>query len=251
MKSSLTSITFRQKSLEEIVALAKKAELSAIEWGGDVHVAPGDQESAKKALALCRENGLDISGYGTYFYATDTEDFAPVLENALILETPIIRVWAGKGFGPSENYPSDARKKFTEKLANAAFMAKERGLTVATEFHSSSLTDNISSAMQLFSDAPDLKSYWQPRTHPKQTIEENLSDIATLGDKLINVHTFHWLDGGIRRPLSEASDEWLRYFRAVKEHGNAGYAAIEFVMDNTDEQLCADAETLNALLSQI
>lgn len=251
MKSSLTSITFRKKGLEEIVALAKKAELDAIEWGGDVHVAPGDKEAAKKALALCRENGLNISAYGSYFYATDTEDFAPVLENALILETPIIRVWAGKGFGPSENYPADARKRFTEKLAQAAFDAKQRGLTVATEFHGSSLTDNITSAMQLFADAPDLKSYWQPRTHPKQTIEENLSDIATLGDKLINVHCFNWQDGGVRRPLAEATEEWLRYFRAVKEHGNAGYAAIEFVMDNTDVQFYADAETLKALLSQI
>ena len=46
MKTSLTSISFRSKSVQEIAHLAHAAQLDAIEWGGDVHVKPGDKEAA-------------------------------------------------------------------------------------------------------------------------------------------------------------------------------------------------------------
>ena len=37
MKSGLVSVSFRQKTPLEICALCRKANLSAVEWGGDVH----------------------------------------------------------------------------------------------------------------------------------------------------------------------------------------------------------------------
>lgn len=249
MKSSLTSITFRPKSIEEIVTLVKKAELDAIEWGGDVHVAPGDQEAAKKAYTLCKENGIAISAYGSYFRAKPEEDFAPVLENALIMQAPVIRVWAGAGFGKSENCTEDDRKRFTEKLENAALAAKSHGITVATEFHCSTLTDTLSSTVQLLKDAPDLRTYWQPRTHPAQSVAEDLSDVQTLAEKIINIHVFHWV-GDLRKPLSEAFEPWQQYMKAVRQSTNAEYAAIEFVANDSDTQFLEDAATLRRLIAQ-
>ena len=49
LKTGLTSVTFRRKTQEEIVALAAQAQLDGIEWGGDVHVPPGDLPAAKAA----------------------------------------------------------------------------------------------------------------------------------------------------------------------------------------------------------
>lgn len=46
VKTGLVSVTFRQKSVEEIAALTAEAGLSGVEWGGDVHVPPGDREAA-------------------------------------------------------------------------------------------------------------------------------------------------------------------------------------------------------------
>ncbi len=250
MKSSLTSITFRQKSIKEIVGLVKKAELSAIEWGSDVHVMPTDREAAKQAYSLCKQNGIAISAYGSYFRAKPEEDFAPVLKNALIMEAPVIRVWAGTGFGKSENCPEDDRKRFSEKLANAAFAAKSQGITVATEFHCSTLTDTITSTLKLLKDVPDLRTYWQPRTHPTQNADEDLSDIQALAEKIVNIHVFHWV-GRDRKPLSQGFDLWTQYMKAVNRYTKAEYAAIEFVSNDSDAQFLEDAAVLRRLLTVI
>lgn len=250
MKSSLASVSFNKESIEEIIALAKEADLAAIEWGAKTHVVAGDRAAAEKAKKLTREAGLAISGYGAYYYGMPDENFAPVLENALILEAPIIRIWAGKGFGPSENCPEDLRKQITENLQAAAVEAKKHGIIVATEYHLSTLTDTIDSTIRLLKEAPDLCTYWQPRHHPVQGVEKEIADIKALGERLVNAHAFCNIDF-VRYPLDTWSEDWAQFITALRAHTKAGYAAIEFVKDDTEEQFFADAKTLNQLLSQI
>lgn len=38
IKTGMTSVTFRKKSAENVIALVKEAGLDGIEWGGDIHV---------------------------------------------------------------------------------------------------------------------------------------------------------------------------------------------------------------------
>lgn len=252
MKSSLTSITFRKKSIEQIVALACTAGLDAIEWGGDVHVAPGDKEAAQKALRLSRENGLQISAYGSYYRCKSEEDFTPVLESALRLETPIIRIWAGAGFAYSKDCPPDDRLRFTEKLADNVRQAKEAGCIVATEYHSNTLTDTLASTQQLLSDIPDLYTYWQPRTTcPPLPVAQNIADVEALGKRIVNVHMFYWDEEYVRHPLKDNADNILQYLRAADRYTDAKYAAIEFVKDEQDAQLLEDARVLRDLLQKI
>ncbi len=40
-KVGLCSITFRDLSVEQVIALSVRAELDGIEWGGDYHVHQG------------------------------------------------------------------------------------------------------------------------------------------------------------------------------------------------------------------
>ena len=47
----MTSVTFREKSISDIVEVAHAAGLSLIEWGADRHVPPGDAKAASEALA--------------------------------------------------------------------------------------------------------------------------------------------------------------------------------------------------------
>jgi len=42
----LVSVTFRQLTVPEIGELATECGLQAVEWGGDVHVPPGDFAAA-------------------------------------------------------------------------------------------------------------------------------------------------------------------------------------------------------------
>ena len=46
--TGLTSITFRQLTVEQIVELVQQSGLDGIEWGGDVHVKPGEEALARE-----------------------------------------------------------------------------------------------------------------------------------------------------------------------------------------------------------
>ena len=46
--SGMTSVTFRKKTVEQIIAIAVKANLKGIEWGSDVHVPVGNIDRARQ-----------------------------------------------------------------------------------------------------------------------------------------------------------------------------------------------------------
>ena len=70
----LVSVTFRQKSIREICEICCGARLSAVEWGGDIHVPPQNAAAAREARELSREFGLEICSYGSYWRAGDGRD---------------------------------------------------------------------------------------------------------------------------------------------------------------------------------
>lgn len=79
-RAGLVSITFRNKTPREIVALMKRAGLSQVEWGGDVHVKPG-AESAAEVRRMTEGEGLRTSAYGSY-YRLEENAFGPWLDEA-------------------------------------------------------------------------------------------------------------------------------------------------------------------------
>lgn len=249
MKTSLVSVTFRKKSIEQIVALTKSAGLDAIEWAGDSHVLPNDFEAAAKAVKLCRENNIEISAYGSYYGKMPDHDFASVLETAIALKAPVIRIWAGWFMGHSSNCSPEDRAKFTADIKKAVEMAAEKGVMVATEFHPNTLTDNIDSALQLLEDVPGLYTYWQPRY--TQSIEECISDIRRLGKKCVNVHIFQRNAENKKAPLAEGKEKWAACLQEVKAVTDTQYVGIEFVMGDTDEQFYADAQITKELVNAL
>ena len=48
----LTSVTFRQMSVDEIIALARETGCTGIEWGSDVHIKPKQLDLAGQAAVL-------------------------------------------------------------------------------------------------------------------------------------------------------------------------------------------------------
>ena len=66
--TGLVSISFRDRSPEILIAAAKAAGITAIEWGSDVHVPAGDVDCAQKVKALCQEAKIAIPEYGSYYY---------------------------------------------------------------------------------------------------------------------------------------------------------------------------------------
>ena len=222
MKTSVASVTFRRKSVCEVAELARRAGLDAVEWGGDIHVPPGNAQAARAALHCTRENGLTVSAYGSYYRAGAEEDFGPVLETALSLGCRVIRVWAGR-------------------QGSALCTQEER-------YHADTLTDTLASALALLGEAPGLRTLWQPPVG--LTAAENLHALHALEGRVENLHVYHRDREGACRPLAEGTADWHAYFAAAQKDGTQRYATLEFVMGDNEEQFLQDAAALHVLLKE-
>ena len=246
-KAGLVSVTFRQLSPKEILALMARTELCAIEWGGDVHVP--DAAAAVEVRKLTEDSGIEVASYGSYYRCGEEQDFAAVLQTAVALGAPNIRVWAG------DKGSLEADEAYREKVACDArmitAMAMSEGLTVGFEFHGGTLTDTTKSTLDLMkaAETEGLFTYWQPPVGSRT--EGNLEAMDALMPMISNIHCFEWkmIDGTcVRRPFAEGAAHWGAYFRKLHEAGKTGYALMEFVRENEPEQLIADAAALCALL---
>ena len=228
--------------------------MAGIEWGGDVHCPHGHVAAAGEAAAMTREAGLAVASYGSYYRAgpaaggKDSPEFGAVMESAVALEAPLIRIWAGSvGSGSTEADPAywaavadDARR--VSRLAAA------EGVAIAFEFHAGSLTDTLTSTLRLLAliDDDNVSCYWQPPLGSKR--QPNLTAIEALGEKLSNLHVFHWLPAAAdkidRRPLAEGDQDWLNYLAEASAIPGDRWALLEFVADGELDAFVADAAAL-------
>ena len=244
--TGLTSITFRQLTVEQIVELVQQSGLDGIEWGGDVHVKPGEGALAREVGDRTRQAGLQVLSYGSYLHVDGpehiAEDFKPVLQSALALSAPVIRVW------PGGREPDRADEAYYDRNAEAlriiGEMAGQHGLTVATEYHRGTLTQNAESAQKLMQriDSPYVKTYWQP--NPDITAADNRHEAAAMRPYLANVHVFCWTKGNERHPLAQGDADWRAYLQALELDPQRQHAIIEFVKDDSPARFLEDAETL-------
>ncbi len=239
MKTGLTSVTFRKKTVEEIIECTKKAGLKGVEWGGDVHVPCGEINTAHKVRKMTLEAGLEILSYGSYFKALD-EDFSVVLDTAVALGAPIIRVWAGNET-PS-NISDNSFELLVSRLQSAGELAKKAGVVIALEYHRGTMTETIEGALKLLeavnSDA--VKTYWQP--NPEISVDEHLVEIEKLREYIVGIHVFNWLQDGTRCLLEEGEKTWKKYLGKIE--GIYPNLILEFVKKEEDNNFYQDAVTL-------
>jgi len=236
--SGLVSITFRKLSPGEIVAAVKQAGLRGIEWGGDVHVPHGDLAAARTVRALTDEAGLAVAAYGSYYRVGRSEadglPFGRVLETAVALGAPTIRVWPGTAASPETDEAT--RAMIGAELHRIAELAAGAGVTVALEYHANTLTDTDESAARLLAEVPHphLFTLWQPHNGIAPAI--NLAGLEQVKARVSNLHVFHWgATSQDRRPLAEGAAVWAHYLAAIAAQGGERYALLEFVAGDTLE----------------
>jgi sugar phosphate isomerase/epimerase len=243
----LVSVSFRKLAPREVVELARATKLTAIEWGGDVHVPPGDLSTAREVRAMTQEAGLQVCAYGSYVRLgeDDPATFPGVIETARELGALAIRVWAGKR--GSADADDDYRNRVAEHAVRFADLSEAAGIRMCFEYHADTLTDTDASALELFraTSHSAICSLWQP-PH-ERTVEENLASLRGVIARgiLHHVHVFHWPRRGARAPLADGADRWRAYLDVMRRARCERPLLLEFVRDDDPEQLRADAATLH------
>ncbi|WP_163511412.1 sugar phosphate isomerase/epimerase family protein [Fodinicola acaciae] len=243
VRAGLVSVTFRQLSVPEVVDVAAKAGLAAVEWGGDVHVP--DVGAAVRTRDLAADAGLAVAAYGSYYRAgvSDPADFAAAARVAVALGAPYVRVWAGR-LGSAE-----ATDDYRAAVVRALKAATGHGVTVAVEYHPNTLTDTLESALRLFDEVgPGVVPYWQPwDCHAVDAARAQVRALLPYG--LPTVHVFSWDTDGSRLPLSAGERLWRTVLDELSAAPGSYNALLEFVVDNDPALLAPEAETLLSWLN--
>lgn len=247
IRPGLCSVTFRQLDPAAIAALAADAGLQAIEWGGDVHVPPGDVARAAEVARLTADAGLAVASYGSYFRAEAGEDVAPVLDAAEALGADRIRVWAGR-IG-SADATGRERAATVDALAVAAEQAGARGISLALEFHGRTLADDAEQTLRVLDEvgSPHLSTYWQPTV--AATDDVAVAEYRRIADRVSAVHVFSWWPSTERLALGARDGLWRAFAEAAESAPLPPRdALLEFVPGDDPSSLAAEAATLRGYL---
>ncbi|MDD2707085.1 MAG: TIM barrel protein [Verrucomicrobiae bacterium] len=249
--TGLVSITFRKLSPEQIIELVVQAGLEGVEWGGDVHVPHGHCEKAGMVRKMTGDAGLKTASYGSYYRVGHEEllPFESVLETALALRAPVIRVWAGKK-GSAEADDGYFEKIVEDSRRIGELSAREK-IKIGYECHGGTLTDTPDSAVKLLKAVghENVGSYWQPAVGA--TGEVAVKSLQSMLPWLVHVHAFHWRDGAVRCLLEEGADRWNAYLQTIKSTARDHFVLMEFVKDDLPGNFLKDAKTLKNWVQRI
>ena len=248
IRTGLVSVTFRRLDPHDIIRLAAEAKLAAIEWGSDVHVPPGKTAVAKEVNALTHDAGLDVAAYGSYYRVAaqmkNTAPFEQILETAVALGAPLIRVWASDR-SSEKAYDSHWNTLITETQA-IADQAVQANVGIAFEYHGNTMNDTPDATRRLIKgvDRPNVWTLWQP--DGRSGYQECWQSLRKVRPWLANIHVFHW-HMGQRLLLEEGENEWQGFLDLVADSGKDHCALLEFVQKDQTHVFMKDAAILNGL----
>jgi sugar phosphate isomerase/epimerase len=200
---------------------------------------------------MTREAGLRVAAYGSYFQLGRSERqglaFARVLDTAMALEAPLIRVWAGAA---SKDTDEAGRIAIASEARRIGDLAAAAGIQVAFEYHGGTLMDTDDSALALLQavNHAAVGTLWQP--HNGVAAARNLEGLRQILPWVRNAHVFHWgATPAERLPLAAGATVWQAYLALLRHTGRHHFALLEFVAANAPEAYLRDAATLGEWLA--
>lgn len=245
-KLGLCSISFRDKTPEEILSAMKEAGLSHIEWGSDVHAPKDDTQQINEIVKLQKEYGIECSSYGTYFRLGQTaiEELEDYIKVAKTLGTNVLRLWCGDK--NSEDYSIEQKEILFNECKAAADIAEKYNVTLCMECHNWTYTNSKESALEIIKvvDSKHFRMYWQPNQF--REFEENMEYAEKISPYTKHIHVFKWR-GQKKYSLNQGIDEW----KAFLDCFNGERALLlEFMPDDKIESLKTEAAALRKIVGE-
>ncbi len=243
LKIGVASVTFRNKTVPEVVEIAKNAGVSYIEWGADVHVKT--DEDAKKARELCDENGIEISSYGSYYRvgSREKENWKQICRNAEIMGASSVRVWLGSK--NSEEFTEDEYRNLLEDLTDMCEVAEKHNLLVCPECHDNTFNNNTSAIIRLRKDLgkENFRTYFQSRYF---RFDYDMDRIERTYDFIENIHVSYrdlYREQRFRKKDKKYLDKILKKLLQMKFNG---IVIVEFTKGSKEKNFRKDIEKLRS-----
>ncbi len=241
IKTGLASVTFRNKSVHEVVEIAQKAGVEYIEWGADVHVKT--LEDAQFAKKLCDENNIKIRSYGSYYTvgSGDVEHWNRICENANALGASSVRVWLGNK--NSEETDKEEYSHILDDLKSICAVAKKYNLIVSSECHDNTYNNNTDAFLKMRNDldADNFKTYFQSRY---LKFDYDIDRIERTFDFIENVHVSYRdliKEQRFRKKDKKYLDKLVRKF---SEMNFDGVILVEFTKGSKERNFIKDIRKL-------
>jgi len=255
MELGLCTMSFQQQTPEQVLEICRGTKIKVIEWSGrQQHLPPETAAGRVKEIASrCRDMGLAILSYGSYFgvFNDEPETFAGWLDVAEGLGCGTVRVWSGHWNDPGElsELSSGQVERLVDRTARVAAMGAERGLRVAFEYHGRTPTCGAEEVLGVIekADHANMYTYWQMLPEVRRSVAENLADIDRVWPRLAYVHC-HYFIGDELHPMRKGDALWRPVVAKLKKKSYSGPLYLEYYKDYTPALLQADLDYLESLL---
>ncbi len=245
----LTSVTFRKLNADEILKYCTECNLSAIEWGGDVHVPPDNINAARLIGEKTRSAGICTPSYGSYFRLGKNDDFDKYLKTAKALGADIIRIWGGDK--ASSRLSGSEYKSLIEETKAVCKAALSENIQIAFEYHNDSVTDTAESALSVIRDVncENLGMYFQ--YDPWVSFEKNTETLKAFLPYLKMVHVFY-VDSDINRfSVKDGEKIWKKFIKILKGNNADVFLLFEFLRNESLEELKNETAIMNKILCEV
>lgn len=244
LKIGVASVTFRNKTIEQIVEIAVSSDVRYIEWGADIHVKT--REEARKARELCDGHSITVCSYGSYFRVgeSDVADWREICEIASILGASSIRIWLGNE--NSEDTDEATYFRLLNECRTICDIAAEYNILVSPECHDHTFNNNTDAFLKLSSELQrdNFRTYFQSRY---LRYDYDIDRIERTYNYIENVH-ISYRDLRIEQEGKSEDKEYLdRFLRLFADKDFDGIVMIEFTEDSSEESFYEDVRKLNKI----
>lgn len=243
LKIGVASVTFRNKTVNQVVEIAKNSGIEFIEWGGDIHVKT--IEDAKLAKKLCDKNNIKISSYGSYYRtgSSDKVEWEDVCRIASEMGASSVRIWLGNK--DSEIFTESEYKELLEEMKFLCSKAEEYNLLVCPECHDNTFNNNTDAILKLKNDlnCDNFKTYFQSRY---LKFNYDIDRIEKTFDFIENFHVSYRdlkLEQSFKRKDKNYLDKLIKKFISMNFNG---IVIIEFTKGSKEKNFIKDVRKLKA-----